>query len=116
MIAKKRRIRLISLPPNAIAWLKTIKEKTGHIAPRKFAVHMAALVRSAGFSDWRESHSNAMRHSFGSYHLALYGDSNKTSALLGHKANDQVLFDSYRSMAKPKDAEAYFNLRPDGAI
>jgi hypothetical protein len=32
--------------------------------------------------------------------------------MLGHRSNDQVLFDSYRSLARKKDAEAYFAIRP----
>jgi hypothetical protein len=32
--------------------------------------------------------------------------------MLGHRANDQVLFDSYRPLARKKDAEAYFAIAP----
>jgi hypothetical protein len=32
--------------------------------------------------------------------------------MLGHRAGDQVLFDSYRSLARKKDAEAYFAIQP----
>jgi hypothetical protein len=41
---------------------------------------------------------------------ALYSDAAKTAAMLGHRANDQVLFDSYRSLAPRKDAEQYFGI------
>jgi site-specific recombinase XerD len=112
-IAKKRRLRVLELMPNCIAWLKTIKNREGRVAPGKYTVRWAEFVKRAGFPDWGEKRSNAMRHSFGSYHYALYSDAAKTAAMLGHRANDQVLFDSYRSLARKKDAEAYFGIGPE---
>jgi integrase/recombinase XerD len=111
-IAKKRRLRVLELMPNCIAWLKTVPNRVGRVAPGKFTVRWAAFVRKVGVPDWGENRSNAMRHSFGSYHYALYSDAAKTSAMLGHRANDQVLFDSYRSLARKKDADAYFAIVP----
>jgi len=111
-IAKKRRLRVLELMPNCIAWLKTIKERSGRVAPGKYTVRWAEFVKAAGFPDWGENRSNAMRHSFGSYHYALHSDAAKTAAMLGHRDNDQVLFDSYRSLARKKDAEAYFGIIP----
>jgi integrase len=111
-IAKKRRLRVVELMPNCLAWLRTIKERKGPVAPGRYTVRWAEFVKKAGFPDWGENRANAMRHSFGSYHFALYSDAAKTSAMLGHRANDQVLFDSYRSLARKKDAEVYFGIRP----
>ncbi len=98
--------------PNCLAWLKTIPGRKGPVAPGRYTVRWAEFVKKAGFPDWAENRANAMRHSFGSYHFALYSDAAKTSAMLGHRANDQVLFDSYRSLARKKDAEVYFEIRP----
>jgi len=53
-----------------------------------------------------------MRHSFGTYHFALHGDSMKTSIEMGHKTGDDVLFEHYRSLATHADAKAYFDIRP----
>ncbi len=33
-------------------------------------------------------------------------------AMLGHKSNDQMLFDHYRSLARKSDAEKYFSVAP----
>ena len=57
-----------------------------------------------------------MRHSFGTYHFALHGNSIKTSHEMGHKTGDDVLFDHYRSLATKADAKAFFDLRPDTAL
>ena len=113
-IAKKRRLRVLELMPACIAWLKTIPNRKGRVAPGKYTVRWADFVKKAGFPDWGENRSNAMRHSFGSYHYALFSDAAKTAAMLGHRANDQVLFDSYRSLARRKDAELYFAIAPSG--
>jgi len=53
-----------------------------------------------------------MRHSCGSYHYALHGNPLKTARLLGHKANDQVLFDHYRALVTKEQGERYFALYP----
>ncbi len=114
-IAKKRRLRVLELLPNCIAWLKTDKIREGRVAPGKYTVRWAEFVKKAGFPDWGVNRSNAMRHSFGSYHYALLSDAAKTAAMLGHRANDQVLFDSYRSLARKKDAKGYFVILPTNA-
>jgi len=111
-IAKKRRLRVLDLVPNCIAWLRTVPNRSSRIAPGKFNARWAEFVKEAGFPDWGEKRTNAMRHSFGSYHYALHSDAAKTAAMLGHRAGDQVLFDSYRSLARKKDAEAYFAIQP----
>ena len=54
-----------------------------------------------------------MRHSFGSYHFALHGNSLETSRQLGHRASDQVLFDHYRALATKEQAERYFAIKPE---
>ncbi len=111
-IAKKRRLRVIELTPNALAWLNACPVKEGKIAIHHAELKMAELVKLAGFENWRKDKSNAMRHSFGTYHYALHQNSALTSAALGHRANDQVLFDSYRSLARKKDGDAYFRICP----
>ena len=111
-IAKKRRIRNIDLTPNCIAWINAVARREGKIAPGGYTVRWAKFVKAAGFPDWGKNRSNAMRHSFGSYHFALGGDAAKTSSAMGHRSGDQVLFDSYRSLVTRKDAEAYFAILP----
>lgn len=112
-IAKKRRIRNVSLPPNAIAWLQRwpgAKEgaltRSGHI--NDFQKRFAKLSAAAGIT-WE---ANAMRHSFGSYHFALLSNSLETARLLGHKQDDTVLFAHYRALASKEQGEAYFTILP----
>jgi len=90
-IAKKRRIRHVEIPPVALAWLSLAPNRTGEVTrsetindyPKRFR----KLHKLAGFAKWE---TNAMRHSFGSYHYALHGNPLETSRLLGHKASDEA--------------------------
>jgi integrase len=122
-MAKKRRIRNIDIPKVALKWLSLIKVREGVVARGKhhddYRRRFNQLLQSGGFghtdekgkwvSDWE---TNAMRHSFGSYHYALHGNPLETSRQLGHKSNDQVLFDHYRALATKEQGEAFFSIVP----
>ena len=112
-IAKKRRIRHAEIPPNAIEWLFLVIDRTGPVAPNRhandFQKRFRKLLKLSGFSEWKQ---NAMRHSFGSYHYALHGNPLETARVLGHKANDQVLFDHYRALATKDQVKRYFSITP----
>ena len=122
-IAKKRRIRHVAIPENAVVWLSLCEGQKGTLTgedPTNDGFHrrFRKLLKHAGFgqkvkgkwaSEWER---NAMRHSFGSYHYALHGNPLETARLLGHKASDQVLFDHYRALATKAQAEAFFAIMP----
>jgi integrase len=125
-IAKKRRIRHVDIPVNAVAWLQSCKVDSGLVAEDRYSDdhgrRFRKLTKLAGFgheetvgdkTKWIGTwQTNAIRHSFGSYHYALHGDAMLTSRLLGHKSNDSVLFDHYRALASKDAAELYFKLIP----
>lgn len=125
-IAKKRRIRHVDIPENALAWLKLCQDREGVVAENthtnQYQKRFRNLLKTAGFGTtdetdekkvWRSGwDANAMRHSFGTYHFALHGNSLETSRLLGHKSNDDVLFAHYRALASKKDGEAFFHILP----
>ena len=122
-ITKKRRIRHVDIPRNALKWLLLCRDRKGTVAENKndsdYQKRFRKLIQLAGFghtdekgrwaSDWE---TNAMRHSFGSYHYALHGNPLETSRQLGHKASDQVLFDHYRALATKEQGEAFFSIVP----
>ena len=109
-IAKKRRIRTINIPGNAVSILRHIHHHNGPIAPNRYSSEFQKkflkLTRLAGL-EWK---TNSMRHSFGSYHYALYGDSVATSRELGHKSGDDILFSHYRALVSREDAKEYFSI------
>ena len=106
-IAKKRRIRYVSIPKNAISWLEP---GSGRIVESNYASHfnhkLSKLVDLSHII-WAK---NVMRHSFASYHYALGGDSKSTSRQLGHRQGDHVLFTHYRNLVRQSDAVAYFGI------
>jgi integrase len=121
-IAKKRRIRNVTIPANAIIWLALCPKKSGQITRNQYSTdyrkRFLKLQRLAGFGKvvdkvWRSTwEENGMRHSFGTYHFALHGNSIETARQLGHAASDHVLFDHYRALAAKEQGEEYFNLLP----
>ncbi len=54
---------------------------------------------------------NVLRHSFCSYHLAAYQNPGSTAWLLMH-TDQELLWQTYREAATPKDGKAYFRLLP----
>ena len=121
-VAKKRRMRHVQIPPNAIQWLLTCENRKGPLTRSDFENdyqrRFRRLLIECGFifpqdgklvSAWKR---NGMRHSFGTYHFALYGDPVKTSVQMGHKTGDDVLFEHYRSLTTKQEAESYFSIRP----
>lgn len=120
-IVKKRRIRNVTIPQNAVAWLQGWGAwAKGHPfllgLVSGFQKRFRRLQQKAGFRTkdevgaWQSSwEGNAMRHSFGSYHYAMHGNSIETARLLGHKADDTVLFAHYRALATKAQGEAYFD-------
>ena len=59
-------------------------------------------------SDWPK---NAMRHTAGSMHFAMFQDAAKTCALLGHRS-DETLFTHYRALVSKSQAEEFYNIKP----
>ena len=55
---------------------------------------------------------NAWRHSFATYHVALYRDASATAMTLGHSRDPSVLYRNYRGLATRSDGKAYFTISP----
>ena len=108
-IAKKRRYRYVEIPDNAVQWLKAFGiEREGDIRVKNHRKLFELSRSQAGINSWP---SNAMRHSFASYHFELHGNSQKTTIELGHKTDD-LLFSHYRSLTKKGSGSQYFAISP----
>ena len=57
--------------------------------------------------------TNALRHSFGSYHLAQFKDTAALALEMGNSPD--VIFRHYRELVKPKDAERYWQIKPSAS-
>ncbi len=67
-----------------------------------------AAKHAAGLENWQ---SNALRHSFGSYHLALHDDATKTAALMGNDVG--MVHEHYKALVTKAEAERFWTLRPE---
>lgn len=100
--------RLVTIQPNLAAWLDPIRKLSGRVSPVNLRKLTQVDRERAGLrSGWPR---NALRHSFGSYHLAHFNDTAALALQMGN--SPEVLFKHYRQLVKPKDAERYWQIFP----
>jgi integrase len=109
--AKSARRRFVKIRPNLASWLAPYAAHRGMATPNNCRKMFEATRVAAGIKHWP---SNALRHSFASYHLAEFNDAAALALELGH-TDAGLVFQHYRQIVKPKDAERYWNLFPTGA-
>ncbi len=109
-VAKKRRQRHVTLSGNLTAWLAPFAKESGKVSPlsSEFRKGLAVVLKDLEL-EWIH---NGMRHTFASCHLAKHQDISKTALELGHTGNPTMLFNHYRNLVKPADADAYWNIAP----
>jgi site-specific recombinase XerC len=105
-IAKKGRRRVNPIPENAYEWLKRCVA-SGTVAPRNYQKRLQAIRNRAGVA----YSQNAMRHSFASYHIALYQNAPQTACLLGHP-NPFLLYNTYRELTTREKAIEFWSILP----
>ena len=69
---------------------------------------LAPVLRDAELTTWPQ---NGLRHSFGSYHLAKFGNANALALEMGHTTTKEI-FAHYRELVRPDEAERYWNIKP----
>lgn len=106
-VAKMRRQRHVTILPNLRAWLETYPP-SGAIAIESLQPKIMR-IRTAAQIPWPH---DAMRHSFATYHCAMFRDAPRTAHELGHTSPD-VLYNHYRGLATQEDAAAYFAITPE---
>lgn len=108
--AKSSQRRLVTITDNLKAWLTPHVRVSGPVRLSDMMHHdRVTEARKIAEIKWPP---NACRHSFASYHLAKHQDAAATALQLGH-ANTSVLFQHYRELARPDEAEAYFSILPN---
>jgi integrase len=100
--------RLVTMSPNLVVWLEPYRGKNGPICPPDHYRRINDDKRRAGITEWP---SNAMRHSFASYHLAMFKDAPALSLELGH-VTPQIVFAHYREVVTPSEAEKFWKIAP----
>jgi integrase len=109
-IAKTRQQRFVTIHPVLLEWLHQYppRRHSDPLRPVNWAKRLDALRKAAKISPWPH---NAHRHSFASYHLAMFHDPGKTAYELGHRFPD-LLYKHYRNLVSTQDAEKFFQLTP----
>jgi integrase len=105
---KTGRKRFVKMQPVLLEWLKQCRRQDGKVvSPVNFRKQCAADKAAAGLSDWPV---NALRHSFGSYHLAQFGDINALAVQMGN--SPEMIERHYRKAVTPKEAHRYWQVKP----
>lgn len=106
--AKTATNRLVPLPDNAVAWLTPFEGMTGQICSGWQSSKVRAIARGKKVKiGWP---SNALRHSFISYRLAIINDVAKVALEAGN--SPQMIFQNYRAIVTPQDAKHWFAIFP----
>lgn len=106
--AKTRRRRLVAISPQARAWLKCAKKIGAKLPAINYADKLKQTLEQAKLrANWPQ---NGLRHSFASYHFAKYRNENDTAAMMGN--SPQMIFQHYRELVRPAEAQKFFNLMP----
>ena len=112
-IAKKMYRRNVRINDTLAAWISSIPEdkRKGEIIPSRWR-YKAAKVRITAGIDGREK-QDALRHSFGTYTLAVENDLDALKADMGH-GTTAVFFDHYHKAVTKADALPYWQVLPAG--
>jgi Site-specific recombinase XerD len=100
--------RLVTMQPNLREWLAPYRTRVGQVCPVNLQRKINDDRERAGLrAGWPQ---NALRHSFGSYHLAQFNDAAKLALEMGN--SPATIFRHYRQLVKPKEAERYWKIAP----
>jgi integrase len=110
--AKSARRRFIKIQSNLTKWLMPNAGRRGKVTPQNYEKMLAQARLAAGIKRWP---SNALRHGFASYYLARFNDAAALALELGH-TDAGLVFQHYRQIVKPKDAERYWGITPIGGV
>jgi integrase len=109
--AKSARRRFVKIQANLGRWLQPHAQLSGNVTPLGYRILLESAREKAGIAEWPQ---NALRHSFASYHLASFRDAAFLALELGH-TNSNLVFQHYRQLVKPREAERYWKIAPAAA-
>jgi integrase len=109
--SKTAKRRLIPIAPNLAQWLAPYVGRSGKIYPyshRWYHLNVDLLRKAVGLTEWP---NNGLRHSFASYHLAKHQNAPQLALEMGH-TTPQMIFDHYRELVRPQEAQRYWMISP----
>jgi integrase len=106
--SKTARRRFVKMQLNLREWLLPLRKHKGNVTPDDFEKQLDAAREAAGITEWPD---NGLRHSFASYHLAHFKNAAALALEMGH-TDSGMIFNHYRELVRPKEAEDYWNIKP----
>ena len=100
--------RHVDMLPALREWLP-FRQLSGPVTPANLRKHFECAREAAQIVPWP---NNALRHSYGSYHLKHFGNDALTRLQMGHWRDSAVLFAHYRRAVTRRNAEHYWNIKP----
>jgi integrase len=97
--------RHVTISQNLRLWLTKYPFNTNN----SFDERRAKVCKIAGLTKWP---NDALRHTFASYHLAMFQDAAKTAFELGHIGSHRILFRHYAGLASKDDALTFWSITP----
>jgi integrase len=108
-VTKTNRRRTVELQKSAVAWLAPLKQAEECLLglnENVYRKHLKAAANAAGIS-WEE---NLLRHSFGSYRLAVVKNAAAVAEEMGNSAN--IVRTHYTNPVRPAAVAAYWRVAP----
>jgi len=104
--SKSAQRRLVDISDNLAAWLAPHVKSSGAVA--KLVRDSREKTCKSAKIEWP---SNALRHSFASYHLAHHQNAAITATQLGH-TSPTMLYKHYREVVRPDEADKWWSILP----
>lgn len=111
-VAKKRSRRVVEINDTLAGWLALCKARSP-IMPTKRPEQLYDKIGELATAAKVKWKGNGLRHSFGSYHLALHGDAVKTAFQMGN--SPEIVHNHYKGLVVNGDVERYWKLKPSKA-
>jgi len=109
--AKKRSRRLVERLPALESWLEPYRLKRGLIWAKSEGCYNKCYGKLKSSLGICIDGKNLLRHSFGSYRLAMLENVGKVSLEMGNSA--EMVFSSYRELVERSAAEEWFSIYPE---
>lgn len=107
---KVKETRYVPIHPTLATWLAPVAQKSGSVSPKNWRALFRGVLESAGYRTERKYVPDSMRHSYGSYWLALHKNRAELAEAMGNSV--RMIRSNYRAPVMEADAHAYFALTP----
>lgn len=105
-VSKTGRLRLVPIADvlRGLFEAVPVAGRVGKLAPKNWKRKRYVCVKAAGL----EGRHDVLRHSFASYHLAMWRDINLLREAMGHEYGSKMTFDHYLTAVLPSEAPKYW--------